>query len=732
MDYEKKLEEAKRLYETANADQRYVLESLFLELKENEDEKIRRVIRGWIYTRPASFFDNGISKEEILAWLENQGGQKPSMEGTFVNVDEVREDFIQEVYRVLDADTTNDRANQIIDAFDNLPTIPIQKPADNVEPIFRVGDYIRNKKTGDKVLIVQVDVAEKAYCYVNYDGAAVNHSEFLFVKQDEWELLGYKVAEQKLAEDSVKISESSTEERDMTEYKKGFECGKQRVLKYPEDFGLCKKSDYKFDPKFKPGDWIITPDNKIKQIEYISFSNCRFTDGSLYNIIDVVNKAHLWTIQDAKDGDVLVDGKFIGVFKDNNYNPTDKSGCMCFYCSFDINKDKFYTESGGYNPTYFYPATKKQHDLLFQKMKEEGYEWNAEKKELKKIEPKFHEGEWITNGDYTWKIVMVKFFCYVLQSQGGNVVEDTIPHVDEQFHSFTIEDAKTGDVLVSELCYSIILFKGINDDNNIDFYCDYDFSEIDVPGDRFSVNNGQHYGNVEDSKDFHPATKEQRDILMKAMADAGYAFDFKKLELKKIVVPIFNIGDTIIEKDLDECGYGTIKDIKNGQYIFTDGSGINIDEQEEWQLKTSTNIERKPADWSEEDEKERKRIVGLLEGWLSTFKETCYAEDCKCGIEWLKSLKDRLRPKQEWSDKDEKMIHHIENAIKYDKSRTYLNSKGIEIIDVCNWLKSLRPQKQWKPTIKQLTALEYAVNDNTLSCDELYILNELYEQLKKL
>ena len=35
-----------------------------------------------------------------------------------------------------------------------------------------------------------------------------------------------------------------------------------------------------------------------------------------------------------------------------------------------------------------YPATKDQRDLLFQKMKESGYEWNDEKKELKKIEQK--------------------------------------------------------------------------------------------------------------------------------------------------------------------------------------------------------------------------------------------------------------------------------------------------------------------------------------------------------
>lgn len=60
-----------------------------------------------------------------LTWLEKKGEQKPA-DGTFVNVDDVREDFVQEVYRVLDADSTNDRANQIIDAFDNLPTVTIE------------------------------------------------------------------------------------------------------------------------------------------------------------------------------------------------------------------------------------------------------------------------------------------------------------------------------------------------------------------------------------------------------------------------------------------------------------------------------------------------------------------------------------------------------------------------------------------------------------------------------
>ena len=47
--------------------------------------------------------------------------------------------------------------------------------------------------------------------------------------------------EQKPAGNSGKKSEDVIEEKDMTEYKKGFECGKQYVLKYPEEYNLCKK-----------------------------------------------------------------------------------------------------------------------------------------------------------------------------------------------------------------------------------------------------------------------------------------------------------------------------------------------------------------------------------------------------------------------------------------------------------------------------------------------------------
>ena len=52
------------------------LPMIFPELKESKDERIRKVIYGWIYSCPSEFFDNGFSKEEMLAWVEKQGENK--------------------------------------------------------------------------------------------------------------------------------------------------------------------------------------------------------------------------------------------------------------------------------------------------------------------------------------------------------------------------------------------------------------------------------------------------------------------------------------------------------------------------------------------------------------------------------------------------------------------------------------------------------------------------------
>lgn len=74
MNNEEKLKEAKRLYQTANSDQKYVLESLFPELKENEDEKIRKAVIEMIHDTPNIECEENynVRKEDVIAWLEKQ------------------------------------------------------------------------------------------------------------------------------------------------------------------------------------------------------------------------------------------------------------------------------------------------------------------------------------------------------------------------------------------------------------------------------------------------------------------------------------------------------------------------------------------------------------------------------------------------------------------------------------------------------------------------------------
>ena len=65
------------------------------------------------------------------------------------------------------------------------------------------------------------------------------------------------------------------------------------------------KKDKLVEPKFKVGDWIITPTNKVLQITSIEGTSYRFNNKSHYWAICYCDEeCRLWTIEDAKDGDV--------------------------------------------------------------------------------------------------------------------------------------------------------------------------------------------------------------------------------------------------------------------------------------------------------------------------------------------------------------------------------------------------------------------------------------------
>ena len=136
----------------------------------------------------------------------------------------------------------------------------------------------------------------------------------------------------------------------------------------------------------------------------------------------------------------------------------------------------------------------------------------------------------------------------------------------------------------------------------------------------------------------------------------------------------------------------------------------------------TTELEHK-QEWSEEDESMRIKCIGIF--------ETYCAEDASRLITWLKSIKDRVQPEQEWSEEDEERqeetIELLETLIDHPKFRNYATTRCVD------WLKSLRPQKQWKPSEEQIKAVkEAACYSSVFSEKTIDNLISLSKQLKAL
>ena len=153
----------------------------------------------------------------------------------------------------------------------------------------------------------------------------------------------------------------------------------------------------------------------------------------------------------------------------------------------------------------------------------------------KVVEPKFHEGDWVIVHNVIYHIDKISGVYLTLSTLDGTALVYHISVLDsEHTRLWTIEDAKDGDVLLFEGYYnSIVLFQGIgiNGKGRINYHCKCDLGDYS-----FGVQgNVACLGTIEkDAKHYHPATKEQRDLLFKNIKEAGYEWDAKKLELRKI------------------------------------------------------------------------------------------------------------------------------------------------------------------------------------------------------
>lgn len=140
-----------------------------------------------------------------------------------------------------------------------------------------------------------------------------------------------------------------------------------------------------------------------------------------------------------------------------------------------------------------------------------------------KPKPKFKVGDWITDDKYTWKVTYIKPLDYVLQSQNGHTVDDTISYVDEYFRLWSIKDAKEYDILYySDDC--MVMVKDIYRNDDYIFY-----SYCQVYEGKFTK-----YSSTWDGKGFKPATENQRSLFFEYMKKAGYDYNSNTKEFKKI------------------------------------------------------------------------------------------------------------------------------------------------------------------------------------------------------
>jgi hypothetical protein len=162
--------------------------------------------------------------------------------------------------------------------------------------------------------------------------------------------------------------------------------------------------------------------------------------------------------------------------------------------------------------------------------------------------------------------------------------------------------------------------------------------------------------------------------LFRKMKEAGYEWDAEKKEMKKIKQnPAWSEEDEDMIQALNACINAAIKGGMN--YISFDSKSI---------------------------------LIGKVKNWL-------------------KSIKGRVQPNQEWSEEDEEMYKEVLTDIIYAKND--LKTKGClglskKAMKAFNWFskrhKSLRPQSKWKPSEKQMIALKNAIVGKRGPLYELY------------
>lgn len=212
--------------------------------------------------------------------------------------------------------------------------------------------------------------------------------------------------------------------------------------------------------------------------------------------------------------------------------------------------------SGHWAVNYIFPELKESEDELIRKAIKSGikhletqlgydaidgvdildiYSWLEKQGEqpTDKVEPKFHEGDYIVPNDITfletWRVINIDKNGYY------NIRCITNPEYDEiycipafvfekEYHLWTIADAKCGDVLVASDGSLFILSKVVDT-------AAFHYFSLCKNGNKEISDGNRAWESV---RGCHPATKEERELLYAEMKESGWEWDSEKKKLKNL------------------------------------------------------------------------------------------------------------------------------------------------------------------------------------------------------
>ena len=402
--YNEALERAKKLYGKG------ITEEIFPELNESEDERIRKEIISIL--RNAYWTSNKNRFNELVAWLEKQG----------------KEEYVLKSFKDEDVRKFMQYIEKQAKAYEfNLPN--------------RSYDIYAFAKD----LLVWLEKQSEQ------ESSQINERVWLYLISDVLTLkdgIGQYLDDPRVQELAKRLCKEYAQK-----------------LYNPSNTGKNEqKSADKIEPRFKVGDWVVNKFGDSWYIDSLDNKNYQVSDGKgNYNYFPISkqDEMHLWTIQDAKDGDVLCrESSWMCIFKALN-NHTNTFSSYCFMdsdkCFFNIGIDGHTLDKNfikAYNGE-IYPATKEQCDIFFQKMKEAGYKWNADTKTLEKLvkhkfDPKtlkpfdkvLVKCSSIYNSNLVWRVGLFSYFyvddnsirIYTLGSDDNNPNLYVIPYNDDTKH----------------------------------------------------------------------------------------------------------------------------------------------------------------------------------------------------------------------------------------------------------------------------------------------------------